>query len=63
MKPATILYQHPDGDGNIEHAPGVLIAANDLDATVTRIAIDTAGLRSLADRLTALADELQGGGK
>lgn len=59
MKPATTLYGHPDGDGCIEHAPGILICANDLDSTAVRISIGPDGLRSLAEKLVEVADELE----
>lgn len=63
MSAPRILYEHPDADGTIEFAGGVLIACNDLDATVTRICIGPAGLRVLAERMVALSNELEGARK
>ncbi|ENO79690.1 hypothetical protein [Thauera sp. 63] len=57
---SIVIYQHPDGQGCIEFDGGSLIAANDLDATVTRILIGPDGLRDLAYRLGALADVIDG---
>lgn len=57
----TNLFEHPDGEGAIEYGGGILIVANDIDATETRVLIGPAGLRDLAARLLALADEIDGG--
>ncbi len=59
----TILYEHPDGEGAIEYGGGILIAANDMDATATRVLIGPAGLRDLAARLCVLADLIDGGAR
>lgn len=56
-----ILHQHPDGDGQLEYIPGALVASNDLDATAAVVRIGPSGLRDLAARLLALADEIDGG--
>ena len=61
MDDTIILFAHPDGMGAIEHAPGILIVTNDLDATSAVVRIGTNGLRDLAARLLALADEIDGG--
>lgn len=55
------LFAHPDGEGAVEYAGGILIVSNDCDATVTRVLIGPAGLRSLATRLRAVADLIDGG--
>ena len=59
----TPLYEHPDGDGAIEYAGGILIVRNDCDATLTRVLIGPAGLRDLASRLCSIADRTEGGGR
>ena len=62
MSYEIILYAHPDGMGAIEYGGGILIAANDTDATVTRVLIGPVGLRDLAARLLSLADLIERGG-
>ena len=61
MTDEIILYAHPDGMGAIEYGGGVLIVANEMDATVTRVLIGPVGLRDLAARLLRLADLIDGG--
>lgn len=53
------LFEHPDGEGAIEYGGGILIVANDMDATVARVLIGPAGMRDLASRLCNLADSLE----
>lgn len=57
----TNLLEHPDGEGAIEYGGGILIVANDMDATVTRVLVGPAGLRDLAARPLSLADDIDGG--
>lgn len=52
------LFEHPDGEGRIEYGAGTLIVANDVSATVSHVLIGPAGLRDLAARLNALADQV-----
>ena len=62
MGDEIILFEHPDGMGAIEYGGGILIVANDMDATVTRVFIGPEGLRDLAARLRSLADLIELGG-
>lgn len=52
------LFEHPDGEGRIEYGDGILIVANDVSATVSHVLIGPAGLRDLASRLNAVADQI-----
>jgi|GEM_PF-1647399 len=54
----TNLYEHPDGEGCIEYGDGIMIVANDTSSTVSHVLIGPAGLRDLASRLNALADQI-----
>ena len=59
MTDEIILYAHPDGMGAIEYGGGILIVANNADATVTRVLIGPEGLRDLAAHLLRLADLIE----
>lgn len=60
---AVLLYQHPDGLGEIEFDGRRLIASTEAAETTTSIAIGPDGLRTLARKLSALADVIDGGAK
>lgn len=53
MRDGFFLHEHPSGMGAIEYGCGILIFANDKDATATRVFIGPAGLRDLAARLSS----------
>ena len=58
MKP---LYLHPDGEGEIffEAATGRLFTSNDCEGLSAYALIGPAGLRNVAHKLLALADEME----
>ena len=55
------LYQHPDGMGEImfEAATGRLFTSNDCESLSAYALIGPAGLRDVAAKLLALADEVE----
>ena len=55
------LYQHPDGMGEImfEAATGRLFTSNDCEGLSAYALIGPAGLRDVAAKLLALADEVE----
>lgn len=55
------LYQHPDGEGEIffEAATGRLFLLNDAEGLSAYALIGPAGLRDVAAKLLALADEVE----
>ncbi len=58
--PMTVIYQHPDGDGQIGYAPGALLVSNDADGSLVRVVIGPDGLHELAAQLLALAENAGG---
>ena len=57
----TIIYAHPDGMGEImfEAATGRLFTSNDCEGLSAYALIGPAGLRDVAAKLLALADEME----
>ena len=53
------IYEHPDGKGVVEYARDRLVCTNEDAGTETRILIGPAGLRTLARKLSILADLLE----
>lgn len=55
------LFLHPDGEGEIffEAATGRLVTSNDADGLSAYALIGPAGLRDVATKLLALADEME----
>lgn len=53
------LFNHPDGEGQICFSDGCLVASHDVEETETRVLIGPAGLRTLARKLSILADLLE----
>ena len=53
------LFRHPDGEGRIEFSADCLLVSNDTTRTETHVIIGPAGLRTLARKLSILADLLE----
>lgn len=59
--PMKTLYKHPDGEGEIffEAATGRLFLFNDAEGLSAYALIGPAGMRDVAAKLLALADEVE----